>query len=117
MKFIVDTQLPFKLSMWLRRQGYDTIHTTDTQQGHLLADTEILAISVTGERTVITKDADFRDHYRRVGAPPRVLYLTFGNISNSDLLTYFEEYLPTLMDLYAEGAEFIEFNRRGIFID
>lgn len=36
MKFIVDTQLPFKLSKLIRDKGYDCIHTTDMVDGQYL---------------------------------------------------------------------------------
>ena len=116
MKFIVDTQLPFKLSMFFKRKGYDSIHTTDTIKGHLLQDPDIISISIVSHRTVVTKDSDFKNNYYAKGAPPKVLYLTFGNISNKDLLAYFEDYFDNIIKLFQEGEEFIEFNRSGIFI-
>ena len=82
MKFLVDTQLPFKLSSYLKRKGYDSIHTTDTPDGHLLNDEKIVLIAIESGRSVITKDSDFKENFRMKGAPPSVLYLTFGNISN-----------------------------------
>ena len=36
LKFIVDTQLPFKLSKVLKKKGFDSAHTTDYPNGHLL---------------------------------------------------------------------------------
>jgi predicted nuclease of predicted toxin-antitoxin system len=116
MKFIVDTQLPFKLSMFLKRNGHDCIHTTDTMKGHLLQDSEIVTIAIENDRTVVTKDSDFKDNYHSKGAPPKVLYLTFGNISNKDLLAYFELYLGNIIIQFETGVEFIEFNREGIFV-
>lgn len=116
MKFIVDTQLPFKLSMFLKKNGHDCIHTTDTSNGHLLQDSEIVTIAIEAERTVVTKDSDFKDKFHSTGAPPKVLYLTFGNISNKDLLSYFELYLNNIINHFESGNEFIEFNRDGIFV-
>ena len=116
MKFLVDTQLPFKLSMFLRKKGYDSIHTTDTNQGHLLQDDEIIRIAISDERSVITKDSDFKDSFYHKGAPPKVLYLTFGNISNKELLQYFESHIDLIIELFGNGVEFIEFNRDGVFI-
>ena len=116
MKFIVDTQLPFKLAVFLRQAGHDCIHTTDTPQGHLLQDDAIVRIAIEQERTVVTKDADFRDNYHAKGAPPRVLYLTFGNISNKELLQFFRTHLGDIAELFVGGTDFIEFNRQGIFV-
>ena len=116
MKFIVDTQLPFKLSKFIRGKGYDCIHTTDTLRGHLLDDDEIVHIAIEAGRTVISKDSDFRDNYNSKGAPPKVLYLTFGNISNKELILYFESHFQFITELFDEGIGFIEFNRKGVFV-
>ncbi|MEM1220760.1 MAG: DUF5615 family PIN-like protein [Bacteroidota bacterium] len=116
MRFIVDTQLPFKLAIFLRKKGHDCIHTTDTKKGHLLQDNEIIRIAIENNRSVVTKDSDFKDNFHSKGAPPKVLYLTFGNISNKDLMSYFERYLDKIIELFDDGSEFIEFNRNGIFV-
>lgn len=110
MRFIVDTQLPFKLSTFLKKKGHDCVHTTDTFRGHLLQDEEIVEIAIKSERSVITKDSDFKHNYHANGAPPKILYLSFGNIGNKDLLGYFEAYIDKLVKLFEEGYEFIEFN-------
>ena len=116
MKFIVDTQLPFKLASFIRTKGYDCVHTTDTLKGHLLDDEEIVRIAITNDRTVVTKDSDFRDNYNTKGAPPKVLYLTFGNISNRELIKYFESHIELIVELLSSGIDFVEFNREGIFV-
>lgn len=117
MNFIVDTQLPPRLAAFLRSKGHDCIHTTHFPEGHLLDDAEIIVIAVENDRTVITKDSDFSDYYYLKGAPPKVLLLQFGNISNNDLLQYFEEYLDVLTRAFDEGAEYVQFGRAGIVVD
>lgn len=116
MKFIVDTQLPHKLATYLRKEGYDCIHTTHFKDGHLLGDEEIIKIAIDSDRSVISKDADFLDNYHLKGAPPKVLYLTFGNISNNNLLSYFADHLESIIEHFGKGSEFIEFNQRGLFV-
>jgi predicted nuclease of predicted toxin-antitoxin system len=74
-KFIVDTQLPPKLSKHLLSEGYDSIHTTDFPEGHFLKDHEIIEIATNEDRIIITKDQDFFDYYLLKGAPPKVLLL------------------------------------------
>jgi len=116
MKFIVDTQLPYKLAVFFRKAGYDCIHTTRFPKGHLLEDANIVKIAINSERGVITKDSDFLDNFNINGSPPKVLYLTFGNISNRDLLSYFEDHLESIISLFENGADFVEFNREGLYI-
>ena len=117
MKFIVDTQLPPRLSVYLQSKGHDCIHTTDFEDGHLLQDSEIIEIAIEQERTVITKDSDFSDHYFLKGAPPKVLLLLFGNISNKDLIAYFEQYLENIVIAFADGSNYVQFSRDGIVTD
>ncbi|WP_168036384.1 DUF5615 family PIN-like protein [Neolewinella antarctica] len=92
------------------------MHTTDLKDGHLLADDEITNVAVTEDRVVITKDADFYNAYLVFGAPPKVLYLTFGNISNKDLLQYFDTHFSEIVTKLEGGADIIEFSRGG-YID
>jgi len=49
MRFIIDTQLPPKLSAYLESKGYDCKHTTDFEEGHLLQDQEIIEIAIEEE--------------------------------------------------------------------
>ncbi|MFK7937165.1 MAG: DUF5615 family PIN-like protein [Saprospiraceae bacterium] len=114
MKFIVDTQLPWKLARFLRDKGHDCTHTVDYDKGHLLQDTEIILIAKEEVRTVITKDSDFSDYFYLKGAPPKVLMLQFGNISNNELLEYFDKYLSVLIAAFEDGSDYVQFSRSGI---
>ncbi len=116
MKFLVDTQLPPKLSEYITAKGHECVHTSNYSDGHLMKDNEIIQIAITEERTVVSKDSDFSDNFNLKGAPPKVLYLSFGNTSNSTLLAYFEQHFDTIVDLFEEGIAFIEFGHNGISV-
>ncbi|MEM6297793.1 MAG: DUF5615 family PIN-like protein, partial [Bacteroidota bacterium] len=77
MNFLVDTQLPARLAHHLTRLGHESKHTTFFEEGHLMDDEEIVHIAIKEERTIISKDSDFLDHYLLKGYPPRVLLLNF----------------------------------------
>lgn len=113
-RFLIDTQLPPLLAAYLKSKGYDAIHTTFFESGHLLKDTEISIIAINENRIIITKDGDFLDRYAIYGAPPKVLLLQLGNIRNTDLLEYFERELPKLITLFSENNNLVIFNRRQI---
>lgn len=98
----------------MQSRGYDCIHTTYFENGHLLQDSEIIVIALEEDRTIISKDADFSDHYFLKGSPPKILLLQFGNISNSDLIEYFEKYLDYIVQAFERGSEYIQFSRDGI---
>ena len=114
MKFLVDTQLPPKLSKYFLAQNYDSKHTTDLLEGHLLKDSEIIEIAIAEERVVVTKDQDFFDNYLLKGAPPVVLLLEFGNIGNQELIDFFTANQSTLLNLLEGGSEMILFSRERI---
>ena len=42
MKFMVDAQLPRRLSNWFRDQGYDAQHTLDLPEGNCTQDAEVV---------------------------------------------------------------------------
>ena len=100
LKFIVDTQLPPSLSRRLLDYGYDSIHTTNFESGHLLNDKTIRQIVVAESRIVITKDVDFLDYFILRGAPPKVLLLELGNISISKLFAIFDGNIKQIKKLF-----------------
>jgi predicted nuclease of predicted toxin-antitoxin system len=114
MKFIVYTQLPPKLSQFLEYKGLDSIHTTQFDNGHLLSDEEIVTIAIEQDRIIISKDADFSDYFYLKGAPPKILLLHFGNISNNDLISYFKKYLENILEAFLNGYDYVQFNQDGI---
>jgi len=113
-KFIVDTQLPPKLSKYLLTQEFNSKHTTDFPNGHLLTDTEIAQVAIEEERIIITKDRDFFDYYLLKGSPPRVVLLQFGNIENFELIRLFVANQDTLVALLNGGAELLLFSKKDI---
>jgi predicted nuclease of predicted toxin-antitoxin system len=84
LRFLIDTQLPPSLAYFLKKLGYDAVHTIDFPKGTLLDDKEIRTIAIQQERIVVTKDNDFFDYYFLKGKP-KTLILEIGNIKNKDL--------------------------------
>lgn len=76
--------------------------------------TEIVVIALDEDRTMISKDSDFSDHYYLKGAPPKILLLQFGNISNNELIEYFKNYFEFVVDAFQNGSDHIQFGRNGI---
>ena len=113
MKFIVDEQLPFKLASWLTKQGHDAFHISVLASGESITDDTICMISMSEERTVITKDSDFWDTYLIKEQPYKLLYITTGNISNKDLLTLFEANFSLMLELI-KLHKVIELNQNEI---
>lgn len=115
MKFLVDEQLPGNLVKWLNEQGYDAIHATSLGTGIRISDTDITMRSMKESRIVISKDIDFFNRYTLLKEPYKLLYLTTGNIKNSDLLRLFERNWPTIQNLLT-SHDVIEMNQKSILI-
>lgn len=115
MKFLVDAQLPLRLARFLEAAGHDVVHTRDLPGQNTTSDAEINTLSITEERIVITKDADFLNSFLTVQQPYKLLLITTGNISNSQLETLFTENLQSLIELF-EQHSYIEINREAIVV-
>lgn len=115
MKFLVDTQLPPRLSLYLIDEGHDSTHTTDYDKGHLLSDPDIRKLAKKEGRVVVTKDSDFSDLYFLRGSPPKVLLLNTGNIGNIDLIKIFDAQLTQIVQAFEEGSNFIVMSREEVF--
>lgn len=98
MKFIVDAQLPKLLAQWLRGKGYDAIHTLELPDKNRTGDDIINQLSLKEKRIVISKDSDFYDRYFRKIEPFKLIYLTTGNIPNTELINLFEKNLERIID-------------------
>ena len=46
MRFLVDAQLPKKLSRFLNEKGFESIHTLDLPNGNKTTDAEIIELSL-----------------------------------------------------------------------
>ncbi len=98
MKFIVDAQLPKKLSAFLVSQGYDSIHTLDLPKKNATSDEEISRLSMAENRIVISKDSDFYNRYLVKVEPYKLLQISTGNISTNQLLGLFDKNLDKIVE-------------------
>jgi predicted nuclease of predicted toxin-antitoxin system len=79
MKFLLDAQLPKKLSEFLKWKGYDSIHTLDMPNKNKTTDNEINDISIKEKRVVISKDLDFIESLLISDKPYKLIYIAVGN--------------------------------------
>jgi predicted nuclease of predicted toxin-antitoxin system len=57
---------------------------------------------------VMTKDRDFVELLYRYGPPPRVIWITSGNTSNSRLKEILIDHLPTVLNLLDDKTPLVE---------
>lgn len=115
MKFLVDAQLPLSLARLLQSAGYDTIHTKDLPQQNATSDAEINAISIQQSRIVVTKDRDFFDSFLIRQEPYKLLIVTTGNITNTELEVLFLKNIQQLAQLFQQHL-MIEISRDAIIV-
>jgi predicted nuclease of predicted toxin-antitoxin system len=102
MRFVVDAQLPRRLARVLAIAGHDAGHTLELAKGNRTPDSELRVLAIRENRVVITKDEDFVTYYLLHGAPPKLLLISTGNISNDGLLPLVAANLTALVAALSE---------------
>ncbi len=109
MKYLIDAQLPKRLSLELEGMGFNCIHTLDLLKKNKTKDRDINSISVSEKRIIISKDSDFVDSILISKKPYKLLHVTTGNISNNELLKIFQDNFCNIDNLF-ETHRYIELN-------
>jgi predicted nuclease of predicted toxin-antitoxin system len=87
MKFIIDAQLPRRLTQILQAAGHKAIHVIDLPDGSRTRDSFINQYSFDNGSILITKDTDFVNSFLISKRPHKLLMITTGNITNSNLVS------------------------------
>ena len=115
MKFLLDAQLPKKISEFLNWKGYDSIHTLDLPDKNRTKDTQINDISIKQNRIVISKDLDFVESLLVSDKPYKLIYIAVGNVSNKELLEIFSKNIEKIVKCI-EDARLIEITKSKIIV-
>jgi predicted nuclease of predicted toxin-antitoxin system len=107
MKWVVDAQLPRRLSRWVMQQGHDAVHTLDLPRGNHTTDEDIVELSLRQGRIVVTKDVDFVDSFLLKHRPEKLLVISTGNITNTALETLFHRHFQAIAEAF-EKHEYLE---------
>jgi predicted nuclease of predicted toxin-antitoxin system len=113
MKFLVDAQLPHRLSLWLKAERHDAVHTRDLPERNRTVDTTINQLSIREQRVVITKDEDFVDLFLLRHEPYKLLLVATGNIDNKELQRLFQNNLDAIVQAF-ETFDFVELDRTSL---
>jgi predicted nuclease of predicted toxin-antitoxin system len=113
MKFLIDAQLPRRLSLQLRAVGFEATHTLDLPHGNRTTDQALIAFSLTQHCVVVTKDSDFVESFLLRHEPWKLLLVSTGNIGNDELLRLFQLNIDQLAESF-KTFDFIELNRTSI---
>ena len=115
MNFLVDAQLPRRITAWLAAAGCDAVHTLDLPDANRTTDEQINDLVDRERRSLITKDADFVDSHLLRGRPSKLLLISTGNISNLDLEAIMAPLVSELIREF-ESHAFLELGRAGIVV-
>ncbi len=115
MKFVVDAQLPAKLSRLLAEAGHDSVHTSQLPEGNRIPDAILAELADDEDRVVVSKDRDFRNSHLLRRTPRRLLTVSTGNVANADLLALFAEHLDIVVDALSE-SDYVELGPTGLIV-
>jgi predicted nuclease of predicted toxin-antitoxin system len=104
-----------RLAVELAAAGHDVTHTLDLPLGNRTPDRDIAALAAREGRVVVTKDSDFVTMFLLRGAPPKLLLISTGNISNDALSRLITTNLATLETAFTKH-DFVELNASAITI-
>ncbi len=103
-RFIVDAQLPKKLSDFIKDRGYDSVHTLELPDKNATTDRNIRDIAYIENRILITKDDDFLRSFLISKKPAKLILIKTGNIINNELLEIFQRNFSIIISLVQKHA-------------
>lgn len=106
-RFLVDAQLPPKLTQALIEAGYLAEHVEDVGLRNA-NDSAIWECAERQQLVIVTKDEDFVERFRRKMSGPTIVWLRIGNAANAALLAWFLPILPAVVVRIQNGDRLIE---------
>lgn len=113
MNFLIDAQLPRRLTHWLHEAGHDGVHTLDLPLGNRTPDSVVNEISLRERRVVVTKDEDFVDSFLIYRRPYKLLLVSTGNIRNAELELLFHQNIEHIVESF-DKYDFVEVDRTAL---
>jgi len=103
MIFWIDAQLSPNMATWLSKD-FDVEAFSVKEVGHRDSkDKTIFEAANKKADVIITKDKDFINLLERQGPPPKILWITIGNTSNSYLRMVLNEKFASAIELLQEN--------------
>ncbi len=104
----LDAQLPPVLAAFLG-QRFDLEALPLREIGLRDAeDREIFEKARQQDVVLVSKDSDFVEMIQRLGPPPRLLWVTCGNVTNDHLCKLFDKLMPEALSMLEDGQKIIE---------
>lgn len=104
----LDAHLSPRIARWIKSQWkVEARPIRDLGLRHA-EDEEIWQAARMADAILLTKDADFAERVRRLGPPPRILWLTCGNTSETRLKHILAIQLLEALELLRHGETLVE---------
>ncbi|NET02676.1 MAG: hypothetical protein F6K61_19430 [Sphaerospermopsis sp. SIO1G1] len=112
MRIWIDAQLPPTLADWITNTF--AIETLSLKELGLrdAQDIEIFEAAKIANVIIMTKDSDFIDLVCRLGTPPKIIWLTCGNVTNRNLRQLLNCTLTDAVEKLTQGEMIVEINNR-----
>jgi predicted nuclease of predicted toxin-antitoxin system len=109
MKLWIDAQLSPVLAKWITEKFANIEAVAVRDLGLRDAEDPVIFSSAReADVTVMTKDGDFLELQKRLGAPPRIIWVTCGNTSNARLKEILSINLQKAVELLESGEILVE---------
>nr|VFK38496.1 MAG: Predicted nuclease, contains PIN domain, potential toxin-antitoxin system component [Candidatus Kentron sp. SD]VFK44838.1 MAG: Predicted nuclease, contains PIN domain, potential toxin-antitoxin system component [Candidatus Kentron sp. SD]VFK80045.1 MAG: Predicted nuclease, contains PIN domain, potential toxin-antitoxin system component [Candidatus Kentron sp. SD] len=110
MIFWVDAQLPPGFAPWLTETFPIQANSLQFLGLRDANDREIFeaARHAEGDVVIVSKDSDFVELVLRLGVPPKILWVTCGNLTNQRLRAVFNALFPQALIMLEEGEAIVE---------
>lgn len=104
----LDAQLPPQLAFWIQRNlAIDAVALRDMGLRDA-TDHVIFDAAKSANATLVSKDSDFVELVMRRGSPPKLIWLTCGNVSNAALQILLGAKLREALKLLDGGEQIVE---------
>ena len=104
----LDAQLPPQLASWIQQTLVINAIALRDLGLRDATDSAIFDAAKEANVVLISKDSDFVELVMRHGAPPKLIWLTCGNVSNAALQTLFNAKLREAIQLLDSGESIVE---------
>ena len=95
----LDAQLPPQLAAWLRKVRRVEAKALRELGLRDAGDRDIFDAARANNVILLSKDADFVELVCRLGAPPKLIWLTCGNVSNEALHVLLTQHLAAALEV------------------
>lgn len=112
MKVWIDAQLPPTLASWLNNNFVLEALSLKDLGLRDAKDTDIFEAARVADAVIMTKDSDFIDLVCRLGTPPRIIWLTCGNVTNRNLHRLLLGTLPEALEKLQQGEIIVEISSK-----